>query len=90
MYDILYSGNTPPASFEGLGVIERGVGVGTLSERFADGRALNNNFSIIVRFSGQTTYFTPPRENEETPTQPPTIADLKARVDELMVLVAAL
>jgi hypothetical protein len=49
MFDIIYQGNNPPDQFSELAIIEESVSAEELTDRYEAGRALNNNYNIIVR-----------------------------------------
>lgn len=56
--DLLYEGNDPPSSFDGLSVIGQ-ITEAEAETRYAAGRLANNNYSLIVRDGPVTTYFRP-------------------------------
>lgn len=59
MYDILYEGNNPPNTFDGLSAVNEDVSYDTLVFMFTEGRNLDNNYNIITRSGGVISYFYP-------------------------------
>lgn len=89
-YELMYEGNDPPGSFDGLAVIGKITDAEAVT-MFKAGRLLNANYSLILRDGKQTFYFTPPFDGPAPQPKPPTtkqqildqIAVLKSLADQL-------
>lgn len=59
MYNVIYSGNMPPVSFDNIIPVETGVGYEELETRWYAGRALSGDFNIIIESGGVRCFFYP-------------------------------
>lgn len=88
IYNLIYEGNDPPADMSGD--LEQEIDDASLATKFAAGRALDNNYNLIVETGGLRKYWYPdaaPKVSKAAPPQvtPPTISQ-----DELATLKTAI